>query len=71
MNTQRARWAEKALLAYQKETGCDFGFMLQDLLGDLRHYADRHKILFDQALERSEQIYQDERRYPERPIAKS
>lgn len=41
MNDDRALWAEGACLAFVIATGADWADVLQDLLTDLMHLADR------------------------------
>ena len=45
-NQIRSSWAHAALRSYQRETGTDDEFMLQDLLCDLRHYCDANDLSF-------------------------
>jgi len=59
-NDDRARWAEIALLAFQRETGTDLEDALPDLLCDLIHLCDRRKWDFETELERAQAHYQIE-----------
>ncbi len=52
-NSDRAAWAEKALLAFCCQTGTDYEDALGDLLCDLVHWADKNKFDFDAALNRA------------------
>jgi len=60
-NLDRANWADKAILAFREQTGCDHEDSLGDLLGDLMHWADARKFDFDAALDRARCHYQEER----------
>lgn len=60
MNDQRAEWAEIALRAFMAQTRCDIEEALQDLLCDLRHWADRAGQDWDQALEGAMSGYDEE-----------
>lgn len=59
-NLDRANWADKAVLAFREQTGCDYGDGLGDLLCDLMHWADARNFDFDAALDRARCIYQEE-----------
>ena len=51
MNEKRVAWAQTALNAFQKATRCDPGDeALRDLLTDLRHWADKEDICWEEAL---------------------
>lgn len=52
-NLQRAVWAESALIAFRKQTGCDHEDSLGDLLCDLMHLAEASELDFDAALDRA------------------
>jgi alpha-L-fucosidase len=56
-----ANWADKAILAFRDQTGCDFEDSLGDLLGDLMHWADARDFDFDAALDRARHHYAKER----------
>jgi hypothetical protein len=63
MNDDRAKWADRAVEAFIMETLTDPEDALADLLGDLRHWADRHPeycVSFDTADERGRQYYEEE-----------
>jgi len=60
MNGKRARWAEIALIAFQRETGTDDEDATADLLCDLMHLADRRGWNFDIELERAQAHYEAE-----------
>jgi hypothetical protein len=59
-NLDRASWADKAILAFREQTGCDHEDSLGDLLGDLMHWADARNFDFDAALERARHHYEEE-----------
>lgn len=59
-NDDRAKWAEKALGAFQKETNCDDEDVLGDLLADLMHWADRNQQDFQAAMDRAYGYYAEE-----------
>jgi hypothetical protein len=56
-----ANWADKAILAFREQTGCDLEDSLGDLLGDLMHWADARDFDFDAALDRARHHYAKER----------
>jgi len=60
-NLDRANWADKAILAFREQTGCDLEDSLDDLLGDLMHWADARNFGFYDALDRARHHYQEER----------
>jgi hypothetical protein len=63
MNNDRAAWAEQACLAFVIATGTDWADVLQDLLADLMHLADRDTELdFDRDLARASDHYAEETR---------
>lgn len=58
-NENRASWAEAALLAFAQHTGMakemvgdkeDAFFIVSDLLADLGHWCDRHRVDLAEAL---------------------
>lgn len=57
MNDRRAESAAAALRAFMEATGTDEEDALGDLVGDLMHWADRHKFDFDLALDRARSHY--------------
>jgi hypothetical protein len=59
-NLDRANWADKAILAFREQTGCDHEDSLGDLLGDLMHWADARNFEFDAALDRARHHYEEE-----------
>lgn len=61
-NDDRAIWAAKALQEFQRQTRCDNGDALCDLLADLMHAADRTGQDFDGELNRARMHYQDEKK---------
>lgn len=61
-NEDRARWAEKALRTFARETGSDMGReALHDLLCDLGHYADQSGLDFEDELRRSAETWTEEK----------
>lgn len=63
MNNDRAVWAEQACLAFVTVTGTDWADVLQDLLADLMHLADRDKEFdFERDLARARAHYTAETR---------
>jgi hypothetical protein len=60
-NLERANWADKAVLAFREQTGCDHEDALADLLCDLMHWADVQNFDFDMALDRARMHYEAER----------
>lgn len=63
MNNDRAVWAEQACLAFVTVTGTDWADVLQDLLTDLMHLADRDRELdFERDLQRARDHYAEETR---------
>ena len=59
-NLDRANWADKAVLAFREQTGCDHEDSLGDLLGDLMHWAAVRNFDFDAALDRARHHYAEE-----------
>jgi hypothetical protein len=59
-NLDRANWADKAILVFREQTGCDHEDGLSDLLGDLMHWAAVRKFDFDAALDRARHHYAEE-----------
>jgi hypothetical protein len=60
-NLERANWADKAVIAFREQTGCDYEDSLGDLLCDLMHWANARNFDFDAALDRARVIYEEER----------
>jgi hypothetical protein len=60
-NLDRANWADKAILAFRKQTECDYRDGLGDLLCDLMHWADARNFDFNADLDRGRCHYQEER----------
>ena len=60
-NFDRANWADKAILAFREQTGCDHEDSLGDLLCDLIHWAAVRSFDFDAAFDRARHHYQEER----------
>ncbi|OWK34903.1 hypothetical protein [Fimbriiglobus ruber] len=60
MNDKRAAWAGIAVTAFQKATRTDDEDVLSDLLGDLRHWADRNNYDFEAASLRALDHYEVE-----------
>jgi hypothetical protein len=60
-NLDRANWADKAILAFREQTGCDHEDSLGDLLGDLMHWAAVRNFDFHAALDRARHHHQEER----------
>ena len=60
-NLDRANWADKAILAFRGQTGCEHADSLGDLLCDLMHWADASNFDFDFALDCARQHYEEER----------
>jgi hypothetical protein len=59
-NLQRAVWAEAAITAFRKQTGCDHEDGLGDLLCDLIHWAKFYDFDFDAALDRARSHFGEE-----------
>ena len=59
-NLDRANWADKAILAFREQTGCDHDDSLGDLLCDLMHWAIVRNFDFDAALGRARHHYAEE-----------
>jgi len=59
-NLDRANWADKAILAFREQTGCDHDDSLGDLLCDLIHWAAVRSFDFDAALDRARHHYAEE-----------
>lgn len=49
-----------AVEAYMKAQGIDKGGVLADLLADMRHWADKNKVDWDEALARANMHYEAE-----------
>ena len=64
-NDQRADWADQALTAFQKTTGCDRQDALSDLLCDLMHLARREGWDYYRAAMRAEGHFEEEFNNPE------
>lgn len=60
MNEARAEWAAASLHTMMRETGCEEGEALVDLLDNLRHWCDRNGQDFAAALLDSERVYAEE-----------
>jgi len=65
LNLKRAGWAEVALEAFSVETGMDGAnedreTVLGDLLGDLMHNCDLNVVDFNEVLEKSRRLYEQE-----------
>ncbi|OWK35436.1 hypothetical protein [Fimbriiglobus ruber] len=60
MNDKRSAWAGAAIAAFQETTGTDDEDALSDLLGDLRHWADRNNYDFEAASLRARCHYEAE-----------
>ncbi|OWK39516.1 hypothetical protein [Fimbriiglobus ruber] len=60
MNDKRSAWAGAAIAAFQETTGTDDEDALSDLLGDLRHWADRNNYDFEAASLRARCNYEAE-----------
>jgi hypothetical protein len=52
-NSDRAAWAEEALIAFCRLTGSNHEDALGDLLCDLMHWADENHLNFDAMLTRA------------------
>lgn len=62
-NADRAEWGKVALRAFSAETGVhteDLETQLSDLICDLRHFADRGKINWEDVLRRADGHYGEE-----------
>ncbi len=68
-NDDRASWAEAALLAFAQRTGMakemvgdkeDTFFIVSDLLADLGHWCDRHRLDLAEALAHAGHHYSTE-----------
>jgi hypothetical protein len=64
-NERRAKWADKALTSFQRETLCDREDALPDLLCDLMHLANQEGWDFDKALHRARSNHEAEVAEPE------
>lgn len=60
MNDERARFADNAINAFVRVSGCDAENSLGDLLCNLMHWADRKNFDFEAALERAQRNYGEE-----------
>ncbi len=60
-NLDRANWADRAVLAFREQTGCDHEDAFGDLLCDLMHWADVQNFDFDMALDCARHHYEEER----------
>lgn len=60
MNTDRTRWADAALIEFQRLTRADTEDAVSDLLTDLIHRCDRHGQHFDAELGRARNHYEFE-----------
>jgi hypothetical protein len=67
-NNERARWAEAALIKFMEVTLTDAPDAVADLLCDLMHWCDRHKVCFSHELDRAEDSYEDETRDLDQPV---
>ena len=67
-NNDRANWAEEALMVFTATTGGQLHLerddMVADLLCDLGHYCDRHKLDFDALVERAKRNWHHEQKHP-------
>lgn len=59
-NTDRAEWAEIAILAFEAEVRGDREDSLTDLLCDLMHWADRNNMNFQTELRKAAGNYAEE-----------
>ena len=59
-NDNRSNWAEVALMEFMVVTGTDAETAVRDLLSDLKHWCDRHEVVFDQELEIGMEYYREE-----------
>jgi hypothetical protein len=59
-NLDRAAWADRAIITFITETGCDHEDSLGDLLADLMHWADVRNFDFEAALSRARDHYRAE-----------
>jgi hypothetical protein len=57
---ERGDWAQLALTAYQSAIASDDIDAVADLLGDLMHWCDRHKMSFNDELYRGRRYYDEE-----------
>lgn len=69
-NADRAEFARIAVAAYRNRTrnnpkDFDIQEVIQDLLGDLQHLADRESVDFDQALRMGTASYEEEKQEEE------
>lgn len=60
-DNERAEWARNALESFRRETNCDFGDSLGDLLCNLMHFADSNNFDFEAALTRARGHYVEEK----------
>ena len=59
-NTDRADWANVAIIAFRDHTNSDREDLLSDLLSDLMHWADRNNCDFRSELDRAFRNYDAE-----------
>ena len=59
-NYTRSLFAGKAINAYMNVTGCDIDTAVYDLLGDILHYCDYHRIDFYDELDKGRDHYEEE-----------
>jgi hypothetical protein len=61
LNKQRVKWAQISLDVFQKQTRCDSGKEgLCDLLSDLRHWADKANVSWEESLATAMRNYRHE-----------
>lgn len=60
LNSDRAKWAGDAIVAFMFTTGTEPENVLSDLLCDLMHWADRREECFESALEHARWHYAEE-----------
>ena len=60
LNNDRAMWGGNAIASIIADTRTDPEDALCDLLGDLRHWADRHGMVWDDELARGMGHYEEE-----------
>ena len=57
INERRSGWAEEAIVAFVEATGSDLEDAIADLIGDLGHFCDRHKMNMQAQVERGREFY--------------
>ncbi|QFG25426.1 hypothetical protein [Actinomadura sp. WMMB 499] len=66
-NEDRADRGAESVYPYLRDVGGDQFIALSDLLADLQHFADRRGVNFEAALERSQNVFGEEKAEEEMP----